>query len=188
MAEDECAAHARLELGGEDPQERRLPRAVAAERAKDLALLDREGNVLEGFRPSRVRFPKPFDADDLHAPRPTGASYLSLLRPAPRQLLPGGRHRFAPERKARISCRNGMCQKLILPTRFRGSWNGPRTTSSSLAGARRDCARQSPRPRRDPTPRPRASRKSTRCRATPGPPGEGPRGAHARTNPLGGTR
>src|SRR2546426_188215 len=74
MAEDECAAHARLELGGEDPQERRLPRAVAAEQAKDLALLDREGNVLEGFRPSRVRFPKPFDADDLHAPRPTGAS------------------------------------------------------------------------------------------------------------------
>src|SRR3989454_188067 len=188
MAEDECAAHARLELGGEDPQERRLPRAVAAEQAKDLALLDREGNVLEGFRPSRVRFPKPFDADDLHAPRPTGASYLSLLRPAPRQLLPGGRHRFAPERKARISCRNGMCQKLILPTRFRGSWNGPRTTSSSLAGARRDCARQSRRPRRTPTSRSPSARKSTPCGAPRCPPREGPRRSYAITIPWSCTR
>src|SRR5437667_1574436 len=99
MAEDGRAARARLELGGEDPEESRLPRAVAAEQAEDLALLDREGNVLEGFRPSRVRFSKPFDADDLHAPRPTGASYLSLLRAATRQLLPRGRNRFALQRE-----------------------------------------------------------------------------------------
>src|SRR5436309_8033996 len=91
VAQDRCAAHARLELGGEDPQERRLPRAVAAEQAENLALLDREGNVLEGFRPSRVCFPQPFDADDLHARRPTGASYLSLLRAVPRQRPPGRR-------------------------------------------------------------------------------------------------
>src|SRR5207245_8255390 len=76
VAEDECAAHGRLELSGEDPQEGRLPGAVAAEQAEDLALLDREGNVLEGFRATWVRFPEPFDADDLHAPRPTGACYL----------------------------------------------------------------------------------------------------------------
>src|SRR2546425_6843661 len=177
VAEDGCAADGGLELGGEDSQEGRLPRAVAAEQAEDFALLDREGNVLEGFRPSRVRFPKPFDADDLHAPRPTGASYLSLLRPAPRQLLPSGRHRFAPERKARISCRNGMCQKLILPTRFRGSWNGPRTTSSSSAGARRGLPRPTPPPRPDPAPSTPASPKSTPCGATPGPPRGGPRRA-----------
>src|SRR5437867_7902488 len=100
VAEDGCAAHGRLELSGEDPQECRLPRAVAAEQAKDFALLDREGNVLEGFRASWVRFPEPFDADDLHAPRPTGACYLRLLRGAPRQLLPRGRN-GAPRSRGR---------------------------------------------------------------------------------------
>src|SRR2546425_274883 len=68
-----------------------------------------------------------------------------------------------------------MCQKLILPTRFRGSWNGPRTTSSSSAGARPDCARRSRGPRRTPTSRSPSCRKSTRCGATRCPPREGPR-------------
>src|SRR2546428_5161063 len=103
VAEDGCAAHARLELRGEDPQECRLPRAVAAEQTEDLALLDREGNVLEGFRATGVRFPQSLDADDLHGPRPTGACYLRLLRGPPRQLPPGGRNAARPERNGPMS-------------------------------------------------------------------------------------
>src|SRR3989442_7830124 len=103
VAEDGCAAHTRLELRGEDPQECRLPRAVAAEQTEDLALLDREGNVLEGFRATGVRFPQSLDADDLHGPRPTGACYLRLLRGPPRQLPPGGRNAARPERNGPMS-------------------------------------------------------------------------------------
>src|SRR2546430_14525027 len=87
----------------EDTKERRLAGAVASEEAEDLALVDREGNAFEGFRPSRIRFPQCFDADDLHGPRPTGACYLRLLRGPPRQLPPGGRNAARPERNGPMS-------------------------------------------------------------------------------------
>src|SRR2546425_5810671 len=124
VAEDGCAADGGLELGGEDSQECRLPRAVAPEQAEDFALLDREGNVLEGFRASWVRFPEPFDADDLHAPRPTGACYLRLLRGAPRQLLPRGRNGAPPERNGSMSRLRIVCAKSLF-ARLGSAVRGP---------------------------------------------------------------
>src|SRR6267378_7212069 len=93
VAEDEGSTERRSELGREDPQERRLPRAVAAEQTEDLPLLDGEGDALEGLRPAGVRFPEPFDADDLHEARPTGPRYLRILRVVARQAPPERRRR-----------------------------------------------------------------------------------------------
>src|SRR3989449_940449 len=103
VTEDGRPADGWLELRREDTKERRLARAVPSEEAEDLALVDRERNALEGFRPSRIRFPQSFDADDLHGPRPTGACYLRLLRGPPRQLPPGGRNAAPPERNGPTS-------------------------------------------------------------------------------------
>src|SRR2546430_9613050 len=77
MAEDERATRGRLELGREDPQEGRLPRAVAAEQAEDLALVGREGDALECLRTAGACFPQAFDADDLHESRSTRPRYLT---------------------------------------------------------------------------------------------------------------
>src|SRR3989475_820602 len=103
VPEDGRPADGWLELRREDAKERRLAGAVPSEEAEDLALVDRERNALEGFRPSRIRFPQSFDADDLHGPRPTGACYLRLLRGPPRQLPPGGRNAAPPERNGPTS-------------------------------------------------------------------------------------
>src|SRR3989449_11557286 len=84
VAEDERATRGRLELGREDPQEGRLPRAVAAEQAEDLALVDREGDALEGLRAAGVCFPQAFDADDLHEARSNRPRYLRVPRPLAR--------------------------------------------------------------------------------------------------------
>src|SRR3989440_10804071 len=61
VAEDERATRGRLELGREDPQEGRLPRAVAAEQAEDLAFVDREGDAFESLRAAGVCFPRAID-------------------------------------------------------------------------------------------------------------------------------
>src|SRR6266545_412694 len=90
VAQHRRAADGRFELRREDPEERRLARAVAPEEAEDLALVDREGDVLEGFRASGVRLPQAVDRDDRHDARRTRGCYLRLLRAAARQLpLPG---------------------------------------------------------------------------------------------------
>src|SRR3989441_5784504 len=124
VAEDGCAADGGLELGGEDSQECRLPRAVAAEQAEDFALLDREGNVLRGLPPSPVRFPEPLDRARPPTPPPTGASYLSLLREASRQLPPLGRKGAHPERNGPMSRLRIVCAKSLfarLGSAVRGS-------------------------------------------------------------------
>src|SRR3989442_421426 len=124
VAEDGCAADGGLELRGEDPQECRLPRAVAAEQAEDFALLDREGNVLEALPATGVRLPQSLYADDLHGPRPTGACYLRLLREASRQLPPIGRKGAHPERNGPMSRLRIVCAKSLfarLGSAVRGS-------------------------------------------------------------------
>src|SRR6266581_1965294 len=98
VAEDRRAADGRLELRRKDPEERRLPRAVAPEEAEDFALVDREGDVLEGLRASRVRLPKALDGDDRHDARRTSGCYLRLLRAPARQLLPRRRQSPFPGR------------------------------------------------------------------------------------------
>src|SRR6266542_6484632 len=88
VAQDRRAADGRLELRREDPEERRLARAVAPEEAEDLALVDREGDVLQGLRASGVRLPQAVDRDDRHDARRTRGCYWRLLRAAARQLPP----------------------------------------------------------------------------------------------------
>src|SRR3972149_1006383 len=50
-AEDAGVSRARPELAREDPEERRLPRAVRAEESEELPRLDREVDASEGLRP-----------------------------------------------------------------------------------------------------------------------------------------
>src|SRR5436309_3107206 len=109
VAEDGGAAERGLELRRQDSQERGLPRAVPSEEAEDLALLDREGDVLEGFRPSGVRLAEAFDPNDFHGPRPIGPRYLRLLRDDAQQgPLLGRCCRLARRRKSfREICRPG---------------------------------------------------------------------------------